>query len=259
MEPKEIFLQPDDIQSELFDFDQYRIGYYIQKNLEKSSENEDSLFFYGDKNGIGLGVSDGVGGHPRGKDASRIASEGVMNYIKNEKFQSLQYLDNLEKVNMEIRDLKVGAKTTLTSAIIKDEEVRFYSIGDSEVLFCNTKGFLIYSNIPQSPVGYGVHGGYIDQEESLDDPERHLVNHLMGDEILRFEASSKIPFKKGHTLLLGSDGLFDNVEHQKLLDIVGGGSFEDAFDNLKQLCTNTEDWRKDDDISFFIVRRVRSE
>lgn len=260
MEAKEFYSQSKEVETGVFDFGQYRVGHYIRKNIEKSSENEDSIYFYGVEDNWVCGVSDGVGGHPRGKDASEIASLGVLNYFKKNGFSHQIFLRNLEAVNEKIRDLKVGAKTTHSAALLKKHELRIYSIGDSEVLLSNTKGQLIYSNIPQSPVGYGVEAGYLDQSEALDDPQRHLVNHLLGDEILRFEASSSIGFKKGYSLLIGSDGIFDNHDHEKLLDIIGGGAFDESFEALCKLCDEKQtEQRKDDDVSFFFIRRVRSE
>lgn len=260
METKSLFSQSDEPEKEIFDFGTYRIGYFIKKNLEKSAENEDSLFFYG-KNGQWVcGVSDGVGGHPRGREASRIASEGVRSFFETKGFDHQVFLGNLEEINVEIRALKVGAKTTTTCALVKEDKIRLYSIGDSEALLCNTRGQLLYSNIPQSPVGYGVEAGLLDKKEALDDPDRHIVNHLLGDEVLRFEASSSIDFKKGYSLLVGTDGLFDNFHHDALLKIIGGGNFEESFEKLCQgFDSEAEEMRKDDDISFFFIRRVRSE
>ena len=262
MENKEIFLQSSDLEQGVFDFQQYRIGYLNAKNREKSAENEDSLFFYGDSEGVLLGVSDGVGGYPKGGDASEIVSRGMLSAIKRDGFDKIRFLEVLQSLNQEVRELKVGARTTHISVMIKHGDLNVYSIGDSEVLLCNTKGSLIYANVPQSPVGYGLQGGFIDQGDALDAPERNLVDHLLGDEILRFEASSKIPFKKGHTVLVGTDGLFDNLKRDDLLKIIGGGHFEEAYHALADFCVNRnldQGWRKDDDISFLLLRRVRSD
>lgn len=260
METKSLFSQSEEIEKEVFDFGTYRIGYFIRKNQDKSPENEDSLFFYGLDGQWVCGVSDGVGGHPRGREASKIASVGIRDFFAKEGFDHQIFLANLEAVNDQIRGLKVGAKTTNTSALVKEDKLRLYSIGDSEAILCNTKGQLIFSNIPQSPVGYGVEAGLLDQKDALDDPDRHIVNHLLGDEILRFEASSSIEFKKGYSLLLGSDGIFDNFHHEKLLKIIGGGNYEESFEALCKGFEAAElEMKKDDDISFFFVRRVRSE
>ena len=82
----------------------------------------------------------------------------------------------------------------------------------------------------------------------------------MGDEVLRFEASSSIDFKKGYSLLLGTDGIFDNIHQDTLLEIIGGGQYEESFQKLCQGFQGEDlDLKKDDDISFFFIRRVRSE
>ncbi len=255
-------LQPnDDIESDIFDWNDYKISFFIQKNLTKSNDNEDCLFYNLADSGAVLGVADGVGGHPRGKDASRIAAECVVESYADGVFDGKVVLDIIEKANAKVRDLKVGARTTLVLGVINKDELRAYSIGDSEILYCNNRGNVIFSNIPQSPVGYAIAGGHMEQESSLDEPDRHLVNHLVGDEVLRLEASSKIALKKGHTILIGSDGLFDNIHHDKLIEYVTGGVFEECHEKLKSFCCKKPEdvsWRKDDDISYILIRRVRS-
>jgi len=98
------------------------------------------------------------------------------------------------------------------------------------------------------------------QEESLEDPERNIVNNLVGDDFLTVEALSKIEIKKGNTILVGTDGLFDNLAHTDLCELVGKGSFEKSYENLVTSClTPAKDvWKKDDDIAFVYVRRVRT-
>lgn len=245
---------------EVVDLGLYRIGYYIAKNnFEGSQNNEDSLFIYRHGGNLIFGVSDGAGGHPKGKEASEIASNEIVSLYK--KTTEPQFLQFIESINKSVRDLKAGAKCTFLLCTIRDGLFKSYNIGDSEVVFWNSAGNKIYSNIPQSEVGYLIQSGSMDQEESLDDPNRHYVSNLIGDEAIRTEVISNIEIKKGNTIIVGSDGLFDNLSHEDLAQIMASGNFENSFDALVKRCQerNDENWRKEDDISFIVLRKIQAE
>ena len=260
MAPLELFCSADDvIESGFFDWFDYRLFFFSRKNEEKSPFNEDVVFAQEAKNNFIFGVCDGVGGAPKGREAAQIAATGLIEALKEKDISHGFFLNVLEKINKKILALKVGAGTTLCLGVLIQDEIRFFSIGDSEVYYTNNRGGLLYSNIAHSPVSYGVEAGLIGQEESLDDPSRNIVSNLLGDDILRFEVSSRIQMKKGHSILLGSDGLFDNFSRKKILSIISSGSFDESASQLSSLYSSSdlEDWRKDDDISFFYMRRIR--
>lgn len=247
-------------ESQIFDWNEYRIAVFLAKNKEKSTNNEDSLFVYGNESNLVFGVSDGAGGHPRGKDAAFIAASEVINFYKNKNINSIQEIEVIESINDKIIDLKAGARSTISMATIHQDNLRSFSVGDSEVIYWNGHGSELYSNIPQSEVGYRIEAGLLSQDESLDDPERYSVNNLLGDVSIRIEVASKMKIKKGHTILIGSDGLFDNLTHEELTEIAGKGTFDKSFEELSKICIeqNIETWKKDDDISFVLVRKIKA-
>jgi len=244
---------------DIVDISPYRIAYYIAKNQTPESENEDSLFIYHSSDHLIFGISDGAGGHPKGKEASFIATNKVVELTKKSKDPN--FIHYYEQINEAVRDLKAGAHCTFSMCSIKNSSFHSYSVGDSEVIFWNSIGKKLYSNIPQSEVGYLIQGGSINQEESLDDPNRHFVSNLIGDESIRIESTSKTEIKKGNTLIVGSDGLFDNISHDELTQILTQGPFDKSFETLVEICNkrDPELWRKDDDISFIILRKYQSE
>lgn len=245
---------------EVIDFSPYRIGYFIAKNkFEGSQNNEDSIFIYAHGSNLIFGVSDGAGGHPKGKEASEIATNEIVNLYK--RTTEPQFLQFIENINKSVRDLKAGAHCTFLLCTIRDGLFKSYNVGDSEVVYWNSNGKKIYSNIPQSEVGYLIQSGSMAQEESLDDPNRHFVSNLIGDEAIRTEVISNIEIKKGNTIIVGSDGLFDNLSHEELADMMAGGNFEKSFDTLVKRCLerNDENWRKEDDISFIVLRKVQAD
>lgn len=244
----------------LIEWNDYRIGHFIKKNINKSTYNEDVLFIFADEKSLLFGVADGAGGHPKGKEAAFITGETIKEFCETNSLKNINFVEIIEKINEKVMALKVGAHTTLSFGLINEESFRAASIGDSEVLYWNSFGTPIYSNIPQSPVGHSIEAGHLNQQESLDDPARYMVNNLIGDPVLRVEFATKMLLKKGHTILIGSDGLFDNISHDDLSELIAKGIFEKSFETLVEYCQkqNPEKWKKDDDISFIVIRRIKN-
>lgn len=247
-------------ESDLFDYEDYRVFIFSQKNLDKSNNNEDVAFIETNKKDMVFGVCDGVGGYPMGKEAAETTSNMVMDHFRSSK-ESLGFLTALESASSKIRDFKVGARTTASFATVMGDKIKFFSIGDTEIFYTNARGRVLYYSIPQSPVGYAVEAGILDHEESLDAPDRNIVSHLLGDEFLRFESSSSIDLKKGHTVFIGSDGIFDNIPKEEVVKMACGGNFDESARNLEEIFVDfkkNESWKKNDDVTFIMLRKVKS-
>lgn len=238
------------------DLGDYKIGYFI-KQKKTSSVNDDSLFIAGVAKDFILGVCDGAGGHPNGNHASSICSESILDSYEKEGFN---HLEAIELANEKIKKLKTNSLTTMSYIHVKNDLFQAFNIGDSEVLFWNSNGELVYYNIPQSIVGYDIEAGNIEQDESLHSDDRYIVNNMMGDSAIRIESTTRMSLKKGYSILIGTDGLFDNISHSKLTDMLSMGLYEDNFKQLCDFCiTQKSDvWLKDDDIAFIYLRKLRA-
>ena len=254
---KELFLHRISVhESEVFEWGNFKVGYFIQKNISKSEENDDVLFFYGGKDFCLFGVCDGAGGHPNAADASYIVGETILQYARTHRPEDFQIIDLIESANRKVIESFPEAYTTLSLCFIHGEEIRSYSVGDSEVQYINQNSEVLYNNIPHSPVGHAVEAGLLDQEESLDHNERYVVNNLIGDEVLRIEACTKFKLDKTHTVIVGSDGIFDNLSHDQLSTILGAKSFSAKYKELSDYCLGRDEtWRKDDDVSFIVLQQ----
>ena len=250
----------NDVINEIIDIGDFKIGYFNLKNKVSNNDNEDVLFITGNENELLLGVSDGAGGHPKGQEAANIVCKELVKLFKDSSNTFINSLEVVEAANDKVVELKVGAKCTLAYVTIEKDYFRCHSIGDSEIVYWNSVGGEIFSNVPHSSVGYQIKSGALAQDESLDDPERHYVMNLIGDETVRVDSSTKIQLKKGHTILIGTDGLFDNISHDALREIVSKGIFEKSFEELSGLCKiqNDNEWKKDDDIAFIMLRKIKT-
>ena len=250
----------DNSVSSIVEWGPYKIGYFLAraKDKDKDKPNEDALFIINNDKELLFGISDGAGGHPKGAEASLLACDSVKTSFFNTD-ERKQVLELIFDANKQVVDMKVGAKCTLCLGLLSYENIQAFSVGDSEIIGWNHLGSELYSNIPDSNVGHSIEAGHVSQEDSLNDPQRYIVNNMIGDETIRVEVTSKISTKRGHTYLLGSDGLFDNFSHKDLYSFIGEGAFEESFNNLVKLCESqdVERFHKIDDISFVVIRKVR--
>ncbi len=231
----------------------YEVSYLLTKDPEKDKNNEDALFIYESDDHLFLGICDGAGGHPCGAEAAKAVAEYMFEAGKN--FHEFVPSVAIEKANQKVLDLKVGAKSTLVMAWIQGDILRSASVGDSEIVYWNSLGNEIYSNIPHSVTGYKVEAGILDQAKALDSKDRNYVDNLLGDDFVRIELCSGTKMKKGHYFILGSDGLFDNFSHRQLSKIL----LEGGLDSFVKLCQGQDstDWKKQDDLSFVCVKKTQ--
>lgn len=238
---------------EIYDFGDLRVGFFHAIDPTKdSSPNQDVIFARQQGSKVRLGVADGAGGHPLGDQAALCAAEQILEPMDR------SISEAFSAANQAVLDLKAGARSTLSVAEIDDSQVSFHSTGDSEILHWNQSGRLLFRSLSYSPTGFKLEAGLISPDGALKDPERHLVLSLIGDELVRWTSTNTVDLRKGHSLLIGSDGLFDNLSHSDLGGLLTGGSFEGAFQALVDLCLqrNPDYWLKQDDLSWIFARKM---
>jgi len=235
----------------------------------KESDNEDSLGLIpcGEKTGV-LVVADGLGGLPSGDQASSTAVRQVSHNINENCGQQLALrdtiLDSIEQANKLIMEHGVGSGTTIAAVGIEKNYIRPYHVGDSAILITGQRGKIKYQTIPHSPVGYAVEAGLIEADEAIYHEERHLVSNTIGTTEMRVEIGPNIKLAPRDTLVVASDGLFDNLQIHEITDIIRTGPLRLAAENLAKLCrkrmTDFSETRphKPDDVAFIIFRPDRA-
>ena len=143
-------------------------------------------------------------------------------------------LSGIESANQAIRALDIGAMTTLAVVELGAAEMRTYHVGDSMILVVGARGRLKLKTIAHSPVGYGVESGLLDSEEAMHHAERHLVSNVMGDPEMRIEIGPPVPLKPLDTIVLASDGLFDNLHEDEIAQELCRGAYRAA---VRRLCS----------------------
>lgn len=216
-----------------------------------------------DQGSVVLAVADGVGGAPNGDIAARIAIELLAASLDSTRGGSLRdsILNAIEQANETILALGTGAATTLAVAEIDANRLRSYHIGDSGILVTGQRGRLKLQTIAHSPTGYAVEAGLIDEMEALAHAERNVVSNVLGSRDLRIEIGPAIRLAPRDTVVVASDGLFDNMLTEEITSIVRCGDLQHAANSLAGTCAarmqaseaNAEIGHADD-LSFILFR-----
>ena len=132
-------------------------------------------------------------------------------------------LNAIEQANELILELGTGAATTIAVVEIIDHTVRPYHVGDSGILITGQRGRVKLETMAHSPVGYAVGAGLMTPEEALYHEDRHLVENVLGSGGMRIEIGPPIELARRDTLLLASDGLFDNMRVGEIIAQIKAG------------------------------------
>lgn len=197
--------------------------------------NEDQAMAMINANGnVLLLVCDGMGGQNKGDFASNLAMRTISDSFRNKnKFFStytayLWLRKIVQTANKEIyreacgNHAYDGMGTTLTVALIIGGTIISAQIGDSRLYSLDrTTGQFIQLSEDQTYVAYLYRTGQITKEEMATHPKRHMLMNALG---IYPSASADIKFTPytGQTLLLCSDGLYNNVPDNDIQSIVRG-------------------------------------
>jgi serine/threonine protein phosphatase PrpC len=251
---------------EILSFGAGEVALFTAPAPEKSPEgNEDAAGIFVTARGRGLlAVADGLGGQPGGAHAaSRLLAmlwDSVLAAGREDPSLRGAILDGVERANREILALGTGGASTLVAAEIEGDRLRSYHVGDSDMLVVGQRGRIKLKTIPHSPVGYAVEAGMLDPAEAMHHEDRHLVSNAVGTPDMRIEVGSQLQLAPRDTLLLGSDGLFDNLHLHEIADIVRRGPLRKAATALAEQAQRrmrepaSDHPSKPDDLTFLLFR-----
>jgi serine/threonine protein phosphatase PrpC len=112
-----------------------------------------------------------------------------------------------------------------------------------------------------SPVGYAVEAGVLDEEEAMHHEQRHLISNAVGSPEMYIEIGSALDLAPRDTLVVASDGLFDNLHADEIVALCRKGKLAEASRRLIARCrermTEPQEGQpsKPDDLSFILYRR----
>jgi len=207
-------------------------------NKETPNEDVAALIPFDTESGVLL-IADGAGGMRGGTQASSIALHELTTALEAalSQKQSLReaILEGIEAANREIVTLAIGAATTIVVAELHKTSLRPYHVGDSGILAFGQKGKLKLQTMFHSPTGYAVEAGFLDERAALKHDERHLVSNVLGTPDMRIEMGGRIALAAKDTVLLATDGLFDNLHTPEIVETLRKGPLEPAIGELAAL------------------------
>lgn len=210
---------------------------YTSRSPCKNSANEDAAMLApcGAESGV-LAVADGLGGERAGGDASALTMEtltaAVAQGLDDDAMLRAAILNGVETANQAVLALGIGAATTLAIAEVRGESVRTYHVGDSMILVVGQRGKIKLQTTSHSPVGYAVEAGLLDEREAMHHEDRHIVSNVIGSPDMKIEIGPIIHLAPRDTLLLASDGLFDNLHVEEVVARVRKGPLQAAVEQL---------------------------
>jgi serine/threonine protein phosphatase PrpC len=260
-----LFLKQDLPQVEILSIASGLAAVYTARCPERVEPNEDAVALVdcGPNSGV-IAVADGFGGQPAGEQAAQLALEALTGALNHSRRAGAPLrtgiLDGFEQANEAVMHTGVGAATTLAVLEIDNGRARPYHVGDSTVVVVGQRGKLKLQTVAHSPVGYAVEAGWLEQDEALHHEDLHIVSNMVGSANMRIEIGSSLRLRPRDTALLGSDGLFDNLPMQEILELIRKGPLPEVAQVLSAECDRrmrtpeTGQPSKPDDLTFVLYR-----
>jgi len=173
-----------------------------------------------------LAVADGVGGERGGARASELAVTTLAQAVSGrppETSLRAAVLDGFEAANHAVQEVVGSGMTTLVVLTVEGRSVRPYHVGDSAVLVFGQRGRLKLQTVSHSPVGFALEAGVMDEQEAMQHVDRHVVSNVLGSPDMRIEVGAARRLAGNDTAVVASDGLFDNLHTDEIVELARTG------------------------------------
>jgi serine/threonine protein phosphatase PrpC len=183
--------------------------------------NEDSYFARAPV----FAVADGMGGAQAGEVASSIAARAFEGEIAEGDSPERQLKEIAQRANTEIHELaekdpsRAGMGTTLTTALLRGDDVAIAHVGDSRAYLLRD-GELKRLTKDHSLVEELRRQGRLTEEEAEEHPQRSIITRALGPEPKVKVDTMSYPARDGDVFLLSSDGLTTMVAEDQIREIL---------------------------------------
>jgi serine/threonine protein phosphatase PrpC len=268
--PERVYCEQDLEECELHPVAKGVVAVYTARSPQRESANQDAAGILPWSAGSGvLLIADGAGGLPAGASASAVAVCSIERSLREAAKEGSELRDaiinGIENANQELASGGTGAATTLAAIEIHGNAVRPYHVGDSQIMVIGQKGKIKLLTKSHSPVGYALEAGILDEEQAMHHQERHLISNAIGSTEMYIEIGSALEMAPRDTLVIASDGLFDNLHTEEIVEICRKGELSKAGRDLLARCRERMiepregQPSKPDDLSFILYRRRPAE
>jgi PPM family protein phosphatase len=183
-------------------------------------------------------VADGMGGAQAGEVASQIAADEFEPAERGDLAPEPYLRAIAERANERIHELaqsdtsRSGMGTTLTAALVEDDEVSLAHVGDSRAyLFRDGELKLLTSD--HSLVEELRRQGRLTSEQAQDHPQRSIITRALGPERAVEIDTMTYRARPGDMYLLCSDGLTTMVAEERIAEVLReAAALEEAVSRL---------------------------
>lgn len=240
-----------------------QVAVFSSRSPDKTGPNEDTvaLIPIDDQTAV-LAVADGVGGHPAGAKASALTIDLLVRRLGSPSMSRSEVretiLSAVEAANHSLLESGGGAATTCALVEVHGNQIRPYHVGDSAILVTGNRGKIKLETVSHSPTGYAIESGLLSEKEAIVHDERHLVSNVIGAPEMHISIGSVTSLAARDTLLIATDGLFDNLHKEEVVDRIRKGSLASCAELLVDLArrrmSGSGTLAKPDDMSFILFR-----
>ena len=199
--------------------------------------NQDSLGHYADfslseqqiaQKGQLYVLADGMGGAAGGAIASNMAVQFMLNgyYRDHEKNIPRSLNRAIQHANRHIqkqakRDPTLhGMGTTIVAGVLHDDHLYLAHVGDSRAYLLRN-GQLQQLSEDHTLVQEQLRAGLLTKKQAAKHPQRHWLSRNLGAEEKANPDFAKYKLEQGDTVLLCSDGLWNEVSDQEMATVLG--------------------------------------
>ena len=238
--------------------------------------NEDALFtlsseLFGVDAPVYLGiflVADGMGGHQSGEVASKLAAQEASRELLDHLFVPIIYEDGsksedditklvtdaVNKAQALIHRQVPGGGTTLTMALVVDDQIYSAHVGDSRMYLVDKAGRLTVKTKDHSLVKRLVDLGEISPDEASTHPQRNVLYRALGQEDPLEPDLDQFSLGLGERMIICSDGLWGVLEDDQMKSILKRG--QPLQKTACELVKAANDAGGPDNISVILIERL---
>lgn len=199
--------------------------------------NEDrAIILMNSDNEVFLAVSDGMGGSEKGDVASKLTIDLLNASFKKKKKHRYLFSDKrwitrtCKSINKKIYSMaekvkkteknseKIGMGCTLVAVLISGERMMIANIGDSRAYMLKD-GEIKQLTTDQTYVEYLLKTGKITEEGAKTHPDRHVLTNALGVYNSLSLSITDMSYH-GESILLCSDGLYNNLDSKEIANIL---------------------------------------
>jgi len=172
-------------------------------------------------------LADGMGGLAQGEVASRLAVktviDGLSGQLENIQNNREGWLVSLvEQANAVVSEKVQNGGTTLSLVLLESTKMSIAHVGDSRIYFVRDREIRQLSE-DHSLVALLVASGQISEAESQQHPDRNVLTKSLGAKKRLSQGYAQtvtdIELQDGDVILLCSDGVWDLVNDQELMEL----------------------------------------